>query len=60
MNRDGEALIGCLIGLPIVGLVLLFCYGVFVLVIRYAFGIELPNPLDILPAEWADLLRAGS
>ena len=48
---------GCLfvvlIGLPIA---LLIGYGAIVLLFRYAFGIELPNPFDWLPPEWLEKL----
>lgn len=45
---------GC--GLIVLPLFLLFWYGVFVLVMRHAFGIELPNPVDWLPPEWAEYI----
>jgi hypothetical protein len=40
--------IGCLIAIP----VLIFWYGAAILVFRYAFGVELPNPVNYLPQEW--------
>jgi hypothetical protein len=40
-----------LIALPIRIVVVLFWYGLAMLVFRYAFGIELPNPFDWLPPE---------
>jgi hypothetical protein len=47
----GEAFAGLFV-LPLLALVLLFWYGAAVLVFRYAFGIDLPNPIEWLPAEW--------
>lgn len=61
----GEDLAGCagcagfgcaLIGITILAGMLLFAYGVVVLVMRSAFGIELPNPVDWLPPEWAEYI----
>lgn len=31
---------------------LLVFYGVGVLVFRYAYGVDLPNPFNLLPAAW--------
>ena len=42
--------IGCLIAIP----VLLFWYGAAILVFKYAFGVELPNPINHLPPEWQE------
>mgnify|MGYP001095770524 FL=1 len=59
-NNDGIEAVGCLVVLlPILLAVLLFVYGVFVIVMRNAFGIDLPNPLDWLPPDWAEFLRGG-
>ena len=41
-----------LIALPFGIAVILFWYGLAMLVFRYAFGVELPNPFDWLPPEW--------
>lgn len=30
----------------------LFLYGIVLLVFRHAFGVELPNPFDLLPPDW--------
>src|SRR6267143_2669929 len=38
--------IGCLLALLLFGVLLLVAYGVIVIVLRNAFGIELPNPLN--------------
>ncbi len=47
---------GAIIALPFVlalfAIILLFWYGIAVLVFRFAFGIDLPNPVDWLPPEW--------
>jgi hypothetical protein len=52
---DAGCFFGCL-GALFYGLFyivfLVFCYGVLVLVFRHAFGVELPNPFDLLPLEW--------
>ena len=45
-------LLGALIALPIGAAVVLFWYGLAILVFRHAFGIELPNPFDWLPPKW--------
>jgi len=37
--------------------VILFWYGIALLFLRYAFGIELPNPIDWLPQDIAKKLR---
>ena len=44
--------IGCLLALLLFGVLLLVAYGVIVIVLRNAFGIELPNPLNWLPLGW--------
>lgn len=59
MAQGGDEVAGCgcmLILLPMFGAGLLLVYGVFVLVMRAAFGIELPNPVDWLPPEWAEYI----
>lgn len=53
---DGCCGLGCLIMIPFLIVILLFIYGVFVLVMRSAFGIELPNPIDWLPPDWRDFI----
>jgi hypothetical protein len=52
-NELGEFL-GCLIMVPVGIIGLLVSYGVVAIVFRFAFGVELPNPVDWLPSE-ADL-----
>ncbi len=44
--------IGCLLALLLFVVLFLVAYGVIVIVLRSAFGIELPNPLNWLPPEW--------
>ena len=38
-------------GLMLVALWLLIAYGVVLMLFRHAFGIELPNPFELLPIE---------
>ena len=45
-----------LVGLAFAALWLLIAYGVIILIFRHAFGIELPNPFEFLPAEWRERL----
>jgi len=52
-DEDGCGCFFVLIGVPIA---LLIGYGVIILLFRYAFGIELPNPFDWLPTEWREKL----
>ena len=54
-----EAILEILLGLAAMVVTLAFSafmllgmYGVAVLVLRHAFGIELPNPVGWLPPEW--------
>lgn len=55
---DTAAGCGCIVlGLPLFLAFLLLVYGVFVIVMREAFGIELPNPLNWLPPAWVEFLR---
>lgn len=59
-SSDANGCAGCfgclLIGVPILAAALLVAYGVVVIVLRSAFGIELPNPLDWLPPDWRKLI----
>ncbi len=32
--------------------VMLFWYGVAVLVFKFAFGVQLPNPFNLVPPQW--------
>jgi hypothetical protein len=41
-----------LVGLAFSALMILIGYGVVLLIFRHAFGLELPNPIEWLPAEW--------
>ena len=34
-------------------------YWIFVVVVRAQFGIELPDPADLLPASWRHVLPRG-
>jgi hypothetical protein len=43
-----------LVGLAFAALWLLIAYGAIILIFRHAFGIELPNPFEFLPAEWRE------
>jgi hypothetical protein len=59
MNQEGEGfgnfvagLFGLVIGVPFALALLLVTYGVAVIVLRTAFGIELPNPVHWLPESW--------
>ena len=45
-------LIAGMIGLLLAALWLLIAYGAVIVIFRYAFGIELPNPFEFLPSEW--------
>ena len=45
---------GVLIMLPFSVISLLVMYGITVLVFRFAFGVELPNPIDYLPDSWRE------
>ena len=49
MRRE---LVGGLINLVFGALFLFVAYGVAAIILRYAFGLVLPNPLDLLPPEW--------
>ena len=55
--NDAAGLFGMAVALVVSGAILLVWYGVALLVFRHAFGIELPNPIQLLPAEWAWHLR---
>ncbi len=56
-SRDGGcAFLGCLIVIPN----LLFWYWVLVLIFRYTFGIELPNPLNYLTPDWQQHIPRSS
>lgn len=44
--------IGCLFAAVVGSFILLLFYGAIVILFRYAFGVELPNPFDFLPADW--------
>ena len=41
-----------MMGLLLTALWLLIAYGVVIMIFRHAFGIELPNPFELLPIEW--------
>jgi len=45
-----------LMGLLYTALWLLIAYGVVIMIVRHAFGIELPNPFESLPIEWRQKL----
>ncbi len=46
------SLIAGMMGLLLTALWLLIAYGVVIMIFRHAFGIELPNPFELLPIEW--------
>jgi hypothetical protein len=59
MRGDGSGieelfvtLIAGMMGLVLIALWLLIAYGVVIMIVRHAFGIELPNPFELLPIEW--------
>jgi hypothetical protein len=59
MRSDGGSiedffvsLMAGMMGLLLTALWLLIAYGVVIMIFRHAFGIELPNPFDLLPIEW--------
>lgn len=59
MRSDGGStedffvsLIAGMMGLLLTALWLLIAYGVVIMIFRHAFGIELPNPFELLPIEW--------
>ena len=61
MRSDGGSieelfatLIAGIFGLGFIALWLLVVYGVVILIFRHAFGIELPNPFELLPVEWRE------
>jgi hypothetical protein len=49
-------LMASLMGLLYTALWLLIAYGVVIMIFRHAFGIELPNPFELLPTEWRQKL----
>lgn len=49
-------LIAGMMGLLLTALWLLIAYGVVIMIFRHAFGIELPNPFELLPTEWRQKL----
>src|SRR5262249_26504432 len=49
-------LMASLMGLLYTALWLLIAYGVVIMIFRHAFGIELPNPFELLPIEWRQKL----
>jgi hypothetical protein len=51
-----EELFAALVGVAYAALWLLIAYGVIMLIFRHAFGIDLPNPFELLPAEWRERL----
>jgi hypothetical protein len=53
---SGCGFVGCLLLVPS----LLFWYVAAVVVFRYAFGIELPNPLSHLMPDWQHIPRSSS
>ena len=56
-NNDGCLGYGCLIiMIPISVAILLLIYGLAVIILRAAFGIELPNPVDWLPDSWREYI----
>lgn len=63
MRSDGGSsedffvsLIAGMMGLLLTTLWLLIAYGVVIMIFRHAFGIELPNPFELLPIEWRQKL----
>lgn len=63
MRSDGGSnegffvsLIAGMMGLLLTALWLLIAYGVVIMIFRHAFGIELPNPFELLPIEWRQKL----
>mgnify|MGYP003146372423 CR=1 FL=1 len=56
-DEEAVAGCGCILAVPVMLVALLIAYGVLVIVIRNAFGVELPNPVDLLPTDWADDVR---
>ena len=53
---SGCTFLGCLLVVPS----LLFWYAVAVVVFRYAFGIDLPNPLNYLMPDWQQHIPRSS
>ena len=49
-------LMASMMGLLYTALWLLIAYGVVIMIFRHAFGIELPNPFELLPTEWRQKL----
>jgi hypothetical protein len=49
-------LFASLVVLAFAALWLLIAYAVIILIFRHAFGIELPNPFEFLPAELREKL----
>jgi hypothetical protein len=46
------SLLAGMMGLVLTALWLLIAYGVVIVIFRHGFGIELPNPFELLPTEW--------
>jgi len=49
-------LMASMMGLLYTALWLLIAYGVVIMIFRHAFGIELPNPFELLLTEWRQKL----
>jgi hypothetical protein len=53
-DQNEMGCLGALIMLPFAAISLLVIYGITMLVFRFAFGVELPNPIDWLPESWRE------
>jgi hypothetical protein len=49
---EGNGCATVIIGVPLFLIWIVVAYGIVTLVFRYAFGIQLPNPVGWLPVEW--------
>ena len=49
-RKGAMTLVALVIGLGLFALFLLIAYGLVMIVFRFAFGINLPNPFDYLPS----------
>jgi hypothetical protein len=59
-DNEGPGLLGGLFLLLSMGIIqlafaaffFLLLYGVVIIIFRYAFGVELPNPFSYVPPDW--------
>jgi hypothetical protein len=45
--------VGALMNIVTAAILLFAAYGVTAIILRYAFGLLLPNPFDLLPSRWS-------